>query len=337
LSEASRAVTRDVVVSGMRPTGRLHLGHLLGTLRNWVSLQETRECHFFVADWHVLTTDYERPKDVAGFAEEMVLDWLAAGIDPERSTIFRQSSILEHAELALLFGMITPVPWLERNPTFKEQREQLVDRDLSTYGFLGYPVLQAADILAYKATQVPVGVDQAPHIELTREIARRFNHLYGEVFPEPQTLLSPSPKVPGTDGRKMSKSYGNAIFLDEDPKSIETRLGKMATDPRRVRRTDPGDPKDCPAFLLHQIYCTPEEIEMVTTGCTTAGIGCLDCKRVMIKHVIADLAPHRERRAELAAKKGYVREVLAAGDERARQIARRTMEEVRAALGMRGA
>ncbi|MFM7140375.1 MAG: tryptophan--tRNA ligase, partial [Alphaproteobacteria bacterium] len=200
----------------------------------------------------VLTTDYEKPRDVTGFAEDMVLDWLAAGIDPERSVVFRQSAIVEYAELALLFGMFTPVPWLERNPTYKEQREQLVDRDLSTYGFLGYPVLQAADILLYKAHGVPVGVDQAPHVELTREIARRFNHLYGETFPEPQALLSPVSKVPGTDGRKMSKSYGNAIQLDEEPASIEARLGRMATDPRRVRRTDPGDPADCPAHALHR-------------------------------------------------------------------------------------
>jgi len=332
----SPARGRRVVVSGMRPTGRLHLGHLLGTLRNWVALQETHDCHFFVADWHVLTTDYEKPKDVASFIDEMVLDWLAAGIDPERSVIFRQSAILEHAELALLLGMITPVPWLERNPTYKEQREQLVDRDLSTYGFLGYPVLQAADILAYKADAVPVGVDQAPHLELTREIARRFNHLYGPVFPEPQAIFSPSPKVPGVDGRKMSKSYGNAIFLDEDPASIEARLTRMATDPRRVRRTDPGDPEDCPAFNLHRVYCTPEEIAYVTEGCRTAGIGCVDCKRVMIKHVIADLAPLRERRRELAERPGLAREVLAAGTARARRVAERTMADVRAAIGIGG-
>jgi tryptophanyl-tRNA synthetase len=327
---------RPVIVSGMRPTGRLHLGHLLGTLRNWVELQKTHDCYFFVADWHVLTTDYEKPKDVASFIDEMVLDWLAAGIDPERSVIFRQSAILEHAELALLFGMITPVPWLERNPTYKEQREQLVDRDLSTFGFLGYPVLQAADILLYKADGVPVGVDQAPHLELSREIARRFNHLYGPVFPEPQAIFSPVPKVPGTDGRKMSKSYGNAIFLDEDPASIEARLKRMATDPRRVRRTDPGDPADCPAFQLHQVYCTPEELAYVSEGCRTAGIGCVDCKSVMIKHVVADLAPLRQRRQELAQRPGLVREVIADGVERARRVAEATMEEVRAAVGIGG-
>jgi tryptophanyl-tRNA synthetase len=327
---------KKIVVSGMRPTGKLHLGHLLGTLRNWVALQDQYDCHFFVADWHVLTTDYEKPGKVPGFVDEMVLDWLAAGLDPERCVIFRQSELLEHAELALLFGMITPVPWLERNPTYKEQKEQLSDRDLSTYGFLGYPVLQAADILLYKADLVPVGVDQVPHVELTREIARRFNHLYGDVLPEPQALLSPTPKVPGTDGRKMSKSYGNAIWLDEEPESIQTRLGKMATDPARVRRTDPGDPELCPAFNLHKVYCTPEEIETVTAGCKSAGIGCLDCKKIMIKHVVADLAPHRERRAALAARTGYVRDVLAAGTERARAIARRTMVDVRDAMGLAG-
>jgi tryptophanyl-tRNA synthetase len=327
------AASKPIVVSGMRPTGRLHLGHLLGTLRTWVRLQDEYRCHFFVADWHMLTTDYEKPSDVASIADEMVLDWLAAGIDPERSVIFRQSEVLEHAELAVLLGMITPVPWLERNPTYKEQREQLVDRDLSTYGFLGYPVLQAADILLYRAAAVPVGADQVPHVELTREIARRFNHLYGPVFPEPQALLSESPRVPGLDGRKMSKSYGNAIGLDEDLASVEQRLGRMATDPRRVRRTDPGDPADCPAFRLHQVYCTPEEIEYVTAGCKTASIGCLDCKRVMIKHVVADLAQHRERRAAIAASGGTVHDVLAAGAHRAREEARATMVEVRSKLG----
>lgn len=323
-----------IVVSGMRPTGKLHLGHLLGTLRNWEALQAKFDCYFFVADWHVLTTDYERLEDVGGYTIEMVTDWLAAGIDPDRCVIFQQSKIQEHAELALLLGMLTPVSWLERNPTYKEQREQLQGRDLSTFGFLGYPVLQAADILLYKGARVPVGEDQIPHVELTRDIARRFNNYYGSTLPEPEALLSPSPRVPGTDGRKMSKSYGNAIFLDEDPASIEKRLGRMTTDPRRARRTDPGDPKDCPAFQLHQIYCTPEEIETVTEGCTTAGIGCLDCKKIMIKHVVADLEPLRERRAELEAQPDRVREILDAGTERARVVARETMREVRDAIGL---
>lgn len=322
-----------IVVSGMRPTGKLHLGHLLGTLRNWVSLQEKFDCYFFIADWHVLTTDYERPERVAEFSLEMVMDWLAAGVDPERCVIFRQSDIAEHAELALLLGMLTPVSWLERNPTYKEQKEQIQGRDLSTFGFLGYPVLQAADILLYKGARVPVGEDQVPHVELTRDIARRFNNYYGPILPEPEALLSPSPRVPGTDGRKMSKSYGNAISLDEDPESIEKRLGRMTTDPRRARLKDPGDPKDCPAFQLHKIYCTPEEIATVTEGCKTAGIGCLDCKKVMIKHVVAELAPLRERRAELAAKPDEVRQIIAAGTEKARAIAQATMREVRDAIG----
>lgn len=328
----SEAGTNQIVVSGMRPTGRLHLGHLLGTLRNWVALQEDYACHFFVADWHVLTTDYERPADVDEFAHEMVLDWLAAGIDPERSIVFRQSDVIEHAELALLLGMLTPVPWLERNPTYKDQKNQLEGRDLSTFGFLGYPVLQAADILMYKAGAVPVGIDQVPHVELTRDIARRFNHLYGEVLPEPEPKLSPTPKVPGLDGRKMSKSYGNAVQLDEDPASIEKRVGRMATDPARARLKDPGDPAKCPAFHLHEVYCSEEERAQVSEGCRTAGIGCLDCKKVMIPHLLADLAPHRERRAELAARKGYVREVLEDGAARARAVARATMAEVRAAM-----
>lgn len=325
--------TNTIVVSGMRPTGKLHLGHLLGTLRNWISLQAKYDCYFFVADWHVLTTDYERPENVDAFTRELVTDWLAAGLDPERAVIFRQSSIYEHAELALLLGMLTPVSWLERNPTYKEQRQQLDGRDLSTFGFLGYPVLQAADILLYKGARVPVGEDQVPHVELTRDIARRFNNYYGSILPEPEPLLSPSPRVPGTDGRKMSKSYGNAISLDEEPESIEKRLGRMTTDPRRARRTDPGDPKDCPAFHLHQIYCTPEEIAEVTEGCKTAGIGCLDCKKVMIKHVIADLAPLRERREELAAHPDRVDDVIAAGTEKARLVARETMRQVRDAIG----
>jgi len=335
-NRAAGAATPGLVVSGMRPTGKLHLGHLLGTNRNWIALQAEHRCHFFVADWHVVTTDYEHPTEIARFSEEMVIDWLAAGIDPEQTVVFQQSAVLEHAELFLLLGMICPVPWLERNPTYKEQREQLVERDLSTYGFLGYPVLQAADILMYKANFVPVGVDQVPHIELAREIARRFNHLYGTVFPEPEALLSNAPKVPGLDGRKMSKSYNNAVFLDEEPGEIRAQLRRMMTDPRRVRRKDPGDPADCPAFNLHRVYCTPEEIAHVTRGCTTAGIGCLECKDIMIDHVVADLAQHQERRRDIAQRRGFVREVLAAGNERARELARGTMEQVRAAVGIGG-
>jgi tryptophanyl-tRNA synthetase len=332
-----------IIVSGMRPTGRLHLGHLHGAVRNWIRLQEEQRCFFFVADWHALTTDPEHTARIKTNTFEMVTDWLAAGIDPERAVLFRQSAIKEHAELHLLLSMLTPTPWLMRNPTVKEQARDLgllvtEQEDLTSinYGYLGYPVLQAADVLMYKATGVPVGVDQAPHIELTREIARRFNHHYGAVFPEPETLLTESAKVPGTDGRKMSKSYNNAVFLSDPAPDIERKLSRMMTDPRRVRRTDPGEPSDCPAFNLHQIYCTPDEIEYVMNGCRTAGIGCLDCKRVMIKHVLADLGPIRERRAELENHPEHVTKVLERGNEQARAVAAATMHEVRGAMGLDG-
>jgi len=332
----------SVVVSGMRPTGQLHLGHLHGALRNWIRLQQdsTRRCFFFVADWHALTTNPEHSDSIVNNALEMVTDWLAAGLDPNRAVIFRQSAIKEHAELHLLLSMITPTPWLARNPTVKEQARDLgiltSDDDAEVmklnYGYLGYPVLQAADVLMYKAASVPVGIDQVPHIELTREIARRFNNYYGAVFPEPEPLLTEIPKVPGTDGRKMSKSYNNAVLLSDGPKEIDAKLSRMMTDPRRVRRTDPGDPADCPAFNLHRIYCTPEEIAYVTDGCRTAGIGCLDCKRVMIKHVIAELAPIRERREALQAKPEEVTAVLERGNEQAGAVAAATMREVREAM-----
>ena len=320
-------------MSGARPTGRQHLGNYHGALKNWVRLQGDYRCFFFVADWHALTTDYARHEPIADNSVEMVLDWLAVGLDPDRSTIFQQSAVPEHAELALLLGMLTPVPWLERNPTYKEQREQLTDRDLSTFGFLGYPVLQAADILMYKAEVVPVGIDQAPHIEFTREIARRFNGLYRPVFPEPATLLTETPKIIGTDGRKMSKSYGNAIYLTDQPAEIHGRLARMVTDPRRVRRHDPGDPNDCPAYLsFHRLYCTAEELRYQEEGCRTAGIGCLECKEITIKHVQAELEPIRERRARLGPEDA--RAVLEAGNARARAVAAETMADVRAAMGL---
>jgi len=332
----------SIIVSGMRPTGRLHLGHLHGALRNWVRLQNERRCFFFVADWHALTTDPEHTSKIQQNTIEMVADWLAAGLDPKRAVIFRQSAIKEHAELHLLFSMITPTPWLLRNPTVKEQARDLgllttddeTDVAKLNYGLLGYPVLQAADVLIYKAAGVPVGIDQAPHIELTREIARRFNNYYGEVFPEPEALLTEVAKVPGTDGRKMSKSYNNAVFLSDTPKEIETKLSRMMTDPRRVRRTDAGEPNDCPAFNLHRIYCTPDEIDYVTKGCRSAGIGCLECKQVMIKHVISDLAPIRERRAALDRRPQEVTAVLERGNEQARSVAAATMRNVREAMGL---
>jgi tryptophanyl-tRNA synthetase len=334
VSTTAKSKQPPVVVSGTRPTGALHLGHLNGALKNWVQLQYQAPCYFFVADWHALTTDYENPAGIRENTHEMILDWMAVGLDPERAVIFRQSQVPEHAELHLLFSMIIPVPWLERVPTYKEQQEQLEGRDLSTYGFLGYPLLQAADILIYKAGAVPVGEDQLPHVELTREVARRFNRLYGDVFPEPKGLVVEAARVPGTDGRKMSKSYGNAVALTDDADAIYQKLVRMVTDPRRVRRTDPGDPKDCPAFRLHEIYCTPEEREELSKGCRTASIGCVDCKKVMIRHVQEELAPIQQKRNELAANKGVVADVLAEGRRRAAATAEATMAEVREGMGL---
>lgn len=324
----------ETIVSGMRPTGKLHLGHFHGALVNWLRLQEQYRCYFFVADWHALTTDYAAPQGIRESTIEMVMDWLAVGLDPAKSVLFRQSRVKEHAELHLLYSMITPVSWLERNPTYKEQMKEIVGKDLSTYGFLGYPVLQAADITIYKANKVPVGVDQAPHVELTREIVRRFNQLYRPVFPEPEVLLTEAQKVPGLDGRKMSKSYGNAVFLSDSPKEIDAKISRMMTDPARVKRTDPGEPGKCPAFQLHKIYCTPEEIEYVTQGCRTAGIGCLECKKIMIKHVIEDLAPIRERRAEFETQPERVEEILESGTQAAQQQAAATMAEARETIGL---
>ena len=324
----------EIIVSGARPTGRLHLGHLHGALKNWIRLQERYRCYFFVADWHALTTDYATPQGIRQSTIEMVMDWLSIGLDPARSVIFRQSGVKEHAELHLIYSMITPVPWLERNPTYKEQIKELTGKDLSTYGFLGYPVLQAADITIYKANKVPVGVDQAPHVELTREIVRRFNQLYRPVFPEPEVLLTETQKLPGLDGRKMSKSYGNAVFLSDPAEEIDRKLSRMMTDPARVKRTDPGEPEKCPAYELHKIYCTREEIDFVSKGCRTAGIGCLECKKVMIKHVIDDLAPFRAKRAELEEKPKVIEEVLQAGHQAAQEKASETMGEVREVLGL---
>jgi tryptophanyl-tRNA synthetase len=332
----------ETIVSGFRPTGKLHLGHLHGTLTNWVRLQESYRCFFFVADWHALTTGNVTAETIRESTEEMVIDWLSVGLDPTKSVIFRQSDVKEHAELHLIFSMITPTPWLIRNPTVKEQARELgfiqsddeAEVTKINYGLLGYPVLQSADILMYKAHRVPVGVDQVPHIEISREIARRFNNMYREIFPEPQPLLTEIPKIPGTDGRKMSKSYGNAVILSEPPADIDAKLSRMATDPRRVRRRDPGEPADCPAFNLHRIYCTPEEIEFVTHGCRTAEIGCLDCKKVMIRHVLEDLAKFREKRTYWEQHRDEVRDVLVEGGRQARTIAMQTMTEVRDVVGV---
>lgn len=319
------------ILSGNRPTGALHLGHYWGALANWVELQDEYECYYFVADWHALTTEFEKPDIIAPAALEMVMDWLAVGLDPERSVIFVQSAIKEHAELYLLFGMLTSVARLERVPSYKGFQEE-TGRDISTYGFLGYPVLQAADILMYRAQGVPVGEDQVAHVELTREFARRFNNLYGKVFFEPEALLTKTPKVPGTDGRKMSKSYGNAIALAEDPKSIEKKIKTMITDPARKRRTDPGNPDICPVYDLHRLYSEQDTLVWAAENCRTAGIGCLDCKGKMIPVIIDSLAPIREKRAHYEAHPEEIKEILEAGNKKARTFAQETMEMVRGAM-----
>jgi len=316
----------------MRPTGKLHLGNLVGALQNWVKLQDEYESYHFVADWHMLTTDYADPSEVRANTWEIVADWLAAGLDPKKATFFVQSRLPEHAELHLLFSMVTPLSWLERVPTYKEQLENIKDRDLHTYGFLGYPLLQAADILMYKADYVPVGEDQVPHVELTREVARRFNQFYGPVFPEPDALLTPSPRLPGTDGRKMSKSYNNAIFLTDPAEVVSKKLATMITDPARKRRSDPGNPDICPVFDLHKIFSTPETIDRVNRECRTAEIGCLDCKQLLAQHVNDVLAPIQERRQPYERYPERVWDVLDDGTKRARQVVQKTMADVRAAV-----
>lgn len=323
------------VLSGMRPTGKLHFGHYHGVLANWLRLQEEYECFFFVADWHALTTDYANPSNIKDNIREMVIDWLSVGIDPSKVTIFRQSSIKEHAELHVLLSMITPLPWLERNPTYKEQIEAMKEKDLLTFGFLGYPVLQTSDIIIYKANKVPVGIDQAPHLELSREITRRFNHFYGEVFPEPQTLLTAIPKVLGTDGRKMSKSYNNAIFLSDSPAEVEKKILPMMTDTARKKRTDPGTPDLCPLFLtFHNLYSNEETINWVREGCTKALIGCIECKKSVIPKVLAALEPVQKKRKELEADPGRIAEILSAGAKKAAIVAQETMTHVRSAMGL---
>jgi tryptophanyl-tRNA synthetase len=325
---------RKRILSGMRPTGRLHLGNLHGALDNWVQLQTQYQCFFFVADWHALTTDYAAPGNIEESSWNMILDWLSVGLDPQLSTLFVQSQVKEHAELYVLLGMITPLPWLERNPTYKEIQDQLTQKDLATYGFLGYPVLQAADIIIYKANGVPVGKDQLPHVELTREIARRFNFLYREIFPVPDPLLTDVPVLPGTDGRKMSKSYGNCIFITEAPEEIRGKILRMMTDPQRVRRNDPGNPEVCPVFAYHKVYSSAEQIAEVTQGCLSAGIGCVDCKNILIHNVLTRLEPYYRRRQALEKDKEYVRGIIEDGISRARMEARQTMTAVRAAIGL---
>ncbi len=400
----SSVESQSRVLSGMRPTGKLHLGHYHGVLKNWVQLQHEYECLFFVADWHALTTHYEDPQIIEKSVWDMVIDWLAAGINPGSATLFLQSKVPEHAELHLLLSMITPLGWLERVPTYKDQQEKLKEKDLATYGFLGYPLLQSADILAYRAGHVPVGADQVAHVELTREVARRFNHLYGRepgfednaeaaiqkmgkknaklyrslkkkyleqgdqdalevarallkeqqnitigdrerlfgyiegggkvILPEPHPLLTPAAKMPGLDGQKMSKSYGNTIGLREEEDSVVQKIKTMRTDPQRVRRTDPGDPEKCPVWQLHEVYSAEDTKCWVQKGCRSAGIGCLECKAPIIDAVLAEQKPIRERAKQYENEPGMVRSIVVEGSEQARDLAKQTLEEVRKVMGL---
>ena len=320
------------VLSGMQPSGRLPLGNLLGALENWKTLQEQNECFFFVADWHALSTNFEDTSQLQTFGHEILIDWLAAGIDPERATLFIQSHVPEHAMLNLLLSMITPVPWLERNPTYKEKKEQIEGRDLSTHGFLGYPVLQAADILLYKADAVPVGKDQLPHLELTREIARRFNSLYMPVLVEPKELLTEFPKVTGTDGRKMSKSYGYTINLSDPEPDVRQKLKTMVTDPARVKRKDPGNPEVCAVFDFHKIYSTAATVDQINNECRTAEIGCIDCKKFVADSMVERLSPIWEARKTLEGNPKRLEEVVQLGCKQATKVSQETISEVKEAM-----
>jgi tryptophanyl-tRNA synthetase len=324
---------RKRVLSGMQPSGLMHLGNYLGALENWKALQERYDCYFFVADWHALSTNYADTSHIREFVREMLIDWLAAGIDPERATVFIQSRIPDHAVLHLLLSMMTPISWLERNPTYKEKQEELKEKDLSTYGFLGYPVLQAADILLYKPDFVPVGKDQLPHLELTRELARRFNDIYKtRVFPDPQEHLTKFPKVLGTDGRKMSKSYGNTINLSDAEPVVRQKLKTMVTDPARVRRTDPGNPDVCPVYEFHKIYSPQAVQDQVNKDCRTAAIGCIDCKKLVADRIVGQLTPIWDARAKLTTDPSHVEDILQAGCRRAATVANATLREVTAAM-----
>jgi tryptophanyl-tRNA synthetase len=322
------------ILSGMRPTGLLHLGNLHGALANWVKMQEQYDCFFFIADWHALTSDYEDTASISGYIHNMLIDWLSAGLSPEKSTLFIQSHIKEHAELFLILSMITPVPWLERNPTYKDQIVQLSNKDLSTFGFLGYPVLQAADIIIYKAHGVPVGVDQVPHVEITREIARRFNYFYGNVFPEPESILTETPKILGIDRRKMSKSYNNAIYFSDTPDEIAASVSKMLTDPQRARKSDPGDPDVCNVYEFHKFYSDTKTVDRINQECRTAKIGCVECKKIMAQNLIKALEPMREKREYYEARPQLVDDIIKDGCDKARRVASRTMAEVRAAVNL---
>ena len=324
------------VLSGMRPTGKLHLGHLAGALTNWIKLQEDNDCYYSIVDWHAMMSDYENSSAIKQNCIEVLLDWLASGLDPEKSCMFIQSHVHEHAELALAFGMITPLGWLFRNPTYKEQLHNIENRDIKNYAFLGYPVLQAADILIYKATTVPVGEDQGAHLELSREIARRFNHFFGEnILPEPKMLLTPTPKVPGTDGRKMSKSYNNSLLISEAPDSMWEKLKTMITDPARIKRSDPGEPEKCPVWDIQKVFNDNEqELLEIAAGCRSAGIGCIDCKKKLNNHIERIMTPILERRVKYEKSPSLLLDILNDGAKRARKVARETMSLVREAMGL---
>lgn len=324
-------VKKGTILSGMRPTGALHLGNYFGALENWVKLQNEYDCYFFVADWHALTTGYEDTSDVKNNINDLVIDWISAGLDPEKCTIFLQSSIKEHAELHLLFSMTTPLSWLLRCPTYKDQLNQMKDRNITTYGFLGYPCLQAADILIYKAGFVPVGEDQLPHLELTREIARRFNSLFTEVFPEPQAILTKAKVLPGTDGRKMSKSYGNTIALSDSPDVVRKKVSTMITDPARIKKDDPGHPEVCTVFSFHKVF-NEDEVPEIEEQCRGGKIGCVQCKKNLANKMAAYLEPIYERRQKILENPGIVKEVIQNGNDNARKLAQKTMEDVRRAM-----
>ncbi|MBF0608721.1 MAG: tryptophan--tRNA ligase [Candidatus Magnetobacterium sp. LHC-1] len=323
---------KERVLSGMQPSGLLHVGNLVGALQNWVKLQHHYDCYYFVADWHALTSNYADPAVIKQYSQELVLNFLAAGLDPDKCTVFVQSAIPQHAELYVLLSMITPLGWLQRVPTYKEKQFEIKDKDLDTYGFLGYPVLQSADILAYRAKYVPVGIDQQPHLEFTRELARRFNFLYpGDVMVEPEALLTDYPKVVGLDGRKMSKSYNNCIYLSDTPQEVQTKIRTMMTDPARVRRTDKGDPELSPVYQLHKVFSTQEQQQYVADGCRNASIGCIDCKKIVTTHILTILEPIWARRKELKNSSTLI-DIVSAGNARAARVAEESMQLIREAM-----
>jgi tryptophanyl-tRNA synthetase len=328
------AQEKRIVFSGIRPTGPAHLGNYAGAMRNWVRLQTEYRCFYCIVTWHALSSEYQNSGVIKEYTLEMAIDLLSVGLDPDKCVLFVQSDVKQHAELHLLLSMVTPLPWVERVPTFKDMQKELADRDINTYGYLGYPVLQTADIILYRAEIVPVGEDQAAHLELAREITRRFNRLFGDVFPEPQMLLTETPRLAGTDGRKMSKSFGNAIYLKDPPEVIRAKIAPMVTDTRRRRRTDAGEPNDCPAFTLHRAFVEKERQQELAGACRTAGIGCLECKNVVIESLIRLLEPYWEKRAQLGRNPDLVRSIIEQGNARAREAAEKTMAAVRAAIGL---